>query len=1059
MKLLFGAILAGALLSQLNSLNAQTILVDWDSAWSYMHPLDGALPAGSGATTPHPVGSAAWYATAAAFGGYTGPSFTTPGAGFEAGSGDGPIGYDIITYTTAPVPPELPAEFTALGTTLTRPASGSRFTAYFRTTFTVPSDGNLYVSPTLRYLLDDGGFVYLDGELVLVVNEAVAAIDDYTTTAAGTANNEDRIRNADLSLPVGTMTGGSAITTPVTGGNARIVKRITALSPGVHTLAISVHNTSVDSSDLALATQLTAVATDCVIFATASNVTRSSNGTPNSTVDDTISFNLNVVPNGTVSSSWTISAPAGSAAAGKIGAYNASVPVTNIPFGEFASGPVVFTVADTSNSACSTTFSVIPQSIIATNNISSTNLPVFTVGKVDVPGWVFDENTRSFSMSNPGGTTPYVLTSESINTAGQLDLQFSGELVIVDSSSGNEDTDSFVASLIFDGITANPINLITPHDTLIADGVLTAFELATGAGTFTKDLSYVIPANVNSVQLVIQGLNNSANESFTVQGLSVGQAPAELRASAGKALVDNKGTANPSDDTFTVPVMITEVNLNPSTGWVSNSTPASGAYSSTQPVTTATFGPFPVASSPIVVSITDNVNSARRTDVTLSVPAPALTVSAPINPTRVENGPGTADDSFTFDLTITGTDGGPSWTHSTAGVTPAAGAFGTVTFTIPAPLPVGAVVLDVVDASYPAASLAVTVNVNDRYIIGQSDLSGGVVDVTTGLVNSPTVVWANDSLARTLTMGAGGTVNRVVESEVIDLTTSGDVFFSATFRANEVSTGSNFETGDKFKAELVYNVAGTPTTISLVTQYDFGNGAPSTTGTTGGANGAADGFINGYQGAIGTDLGDATVYATTAEDYNAHRNRDEFNRNSEETSVMIDNLFPLSATIPANADDVKLVITGLGAGGSETFTVSNILFSTSNADVDSDMDGMTDAYEDANDLDKNDDSDRDLDLDGDGQSNLHEFLAGTAANDSSSTLKITSVSRNATTGTINWSSVPGKTYRVDFSYDLLEWDDAEINFPSGGDTTTTGPVNLGAFGNPTELYFRVRVQN
>ena len=50
--------------------------------------------------------------------------------------------------------------------------------------------------------------------------------------------------------------------------------------------------------------------------------------------------------------------------------------------------------------------------------------------------------------------------------------------------------------------------------------------------------------------------------------------------------------------------------------------------------------------------------------------------------------------------------------------------------------------------------------------------------------------------------------------------------------------------------------------MNLISSLDIGNGGASTTGTLNGANGPANGFLNGYQGAAGTDLADGvTVYA------------------------------------------------------------------------------------------------------------------------------------------------------------------------------------------------------
>ncbi len=1039
--------------------SAQTTLLDWGQNWNYLHPTDGALPAGSGATTPHPDGTTPWFAEAFPFAAsYTGPSFTTSGANFDAGSGAGPFGYGTINYTSTPDP--APAEFTDVGTNLSSPASGDRFTAYFRTTFTVPNDGNFYINPTLRYILDDGGFVYLNGELILQINTNAA--DDYLTTASGTSNTESQIRTAELSLPVGSRTGANTVATTPFGNNATLLKSFPRLSPGTHTLAVSVHNSSSSSSDLAMAIQIQTEVVDCIITGSASSNTRDLEGTPANPTDDTISTNFTVASEGVVDTTWTITGPAGSSLVGQTGAYNTPVTIDNIPIADLASGVLTLEIADSTNAACTTTVDVLPQRIIGTNALPVTSLPIITSGNLDTPGWTYDDTVPNLVMNNPGGVEAvrYVVTSEDVDLTGQPDVQFTGTLTITDTSSGNEETDGFVAYLILDGDTANPVNLITRHDLITADGILTGDELASGQGTFVKTLNHVIPASVNSARLVIEGINNSASEVFTVAGLGITSAPPELQAYAGPIIFNNQGTENPGDDTYSSNVVITPVNLGLSTGWTSDKTPASGLYATPNPVT---FGPFDQFITLTTANISDVLDPSKTVSLQIVRELPELTINGPTNIIRIENGPGFADDSLTFDLEITGTNGGPHWVTPPNIFSPITNSFGVTTFTIPAPLTAGTITFDLSDVSYPTITETVTLRISDRYRVGQSDLTGSLVDLTTDLTTSPSERWVNDSTARTLTLSTASTGLSVVESEVIDLSTMGEVYFTGLLRALDTSSTSNFETGDRFKAELVYNVAGVPTTINLITPYDTGDGGSSTTGTLMGANGPADGFINGYLGAAGTDLADGvTVYASVAEDYDAHVDRDEFNPLNLPASASLDVSFSLTAAIPADADDVKLVITGQGIGGSESVVLSNILFTTEDVTSDSDGDGLPNTYEVANGLNPNDPSDRDTDLDGDGQSNFSEFLAGTDPNDPTSFLRITAYTLGGGSGSISWSSVPGKSYIIEFSTDLMTWTNLGSSFAAEAapaTETSSGNFPLTAIGTPPKAFFRVAVAN
>lgn len=114
---------------------------------------------------------------------------------------------------------------------------------------------------------------------------------------------------------------------------------------------------------------------------------------------------------------------------------------------------------------------------------------------------------------------------------------------------------------------------------------------------------------------------------------------------------------------------------------------------------------------------------------------------------------------------------------------------------------------------------------------------------------------------------------------------------------------------------------------------------------------------------------------------------------------------------------------------------------------DSDGDGLRDAWELANGLDPHDPSGPngpDGDPDGDGQSNLAERIAGTAANDPESVLRIVSSTHTGGGWELEWSSVPGKRYRILVSDDLAEWhpagEDPGFTVEASAGSTTSHPV-------------------
>ncbi len=86
--------------------------------------------------------------------------------------------------------------------------------------------------------------------------------------------------------------------------------------------------------------------------------------------------------------------------------------------------------------------------------------------------------------------------------------------------------------------------------------------------------------------------------------------------------------------------------------------------------------------------------------------------------------------------------------------------------------------------------------------------------------------------------------------------------------------------------------------------------------------------------------------------------------------------------------------------------------------LDSDGDGIPDSYELAQGLNPVSAGDAGVDADGDGWTNLQEYLAGTNPHNSRDALRITSITRAPVDVQINFTSVPGKSYRIECSTDL-----------------------------------------
>ena len=124
--------------------------------------------------------------------------------------------------------------------------------------------------------------------------------------------------------------------------------------------------------------------------------------------------------------------------------------------------------------------------------------------------------------------------------------------------------------------------------------------------------------------------------------------------------------------------------------------------------------------------------------------------------------------------------------------------------------------------------------------------------------------------------------------------------------------------------------------------------------------------------------------------------------------------------------------------------------------LDSDNDGLPDAWEDDHGLQTGNPADAALDADGDGQSNLDEFKAGTDPRLAGSVFTVSSAGYDSIgeTFTIEWPAVAGKLYRVTSGDDLLGWTPriSRVAMQSGVESVEL-PATAGS-----DRFFRVEVE-
>jgi hypothetical protein len=179
-------------------------VVAFDAAWEWLMIIESGSSAQIDPASMDPDFLATWTTPS-----YNGPAFRQGTAPLSYG------GLDLLL--SGSVPP---------GTLMDMPAPGTRGAVYCRTAFDLAGE---LTNVQLDYLIDDGFILYLDGVRWTSVN-----MDPNATSAFN-----------QLAL----ITGNEAALTSLNTG--------TTISPGHHTLHLSMHNNAVTSSDLGFMLRLT----------------------------------------------------------------------------------------------------------------------------------------------------------------------------------------------------------------------------------------------------------------------------------------------------------------------------------------------------------------------------------------------------------------------------------------------------------------------------------------------------------------------------------------------------------------------------------------------------------------------------------------------------------------------------------------------------------------------------------------------------------------------------------------------------------------------------------
>ena len=472
----------------------------------------------------------------------------------------------------------------------------------------------------------------------------------------------------------------------------------------------------------------------CDISATFTNVQCNANGTPSDDTDDTYTFDVMVTGSNT-GTGWTANDPNGTS-----GGYN-----TTISFGPYAisDGDLVITIADDVDGGCTTPINVVAPSTCSntcsiSNSVSNIlcndngtpsdasddtyTFEVVVTGLNISTGWTADDvNSESgfYGISNEfgpfaisGGAVSFTITDDGDPVCTTI-VTVSPPVTCSDECAINATNTTPVCN--DNGTPSDP-----GDDTFTFEVTVTGSNTGSSwtandpngtSGSYNTSVTFG-PYNISDGDIsftISDGSDSGCTETMMIVAPMTCSDLCDINATTTTPVCDNNGTpSDPSDDTYIFEVTV--IGSNTGSGWTANDVNnTTGTYNS--PIF---FGPYDIADGDFSFVITDNLDgSCMTTQIDISVPMTCSDLcdisSSTTTPICDDNGTPSdpSDDTFTFDLTVTGSNTGSGWSATDPNST--AGSYSTTTTFGPYAISGGDLTFTITDNADPGCTESVNI--------------------------------------------------------------------------------------------------------------------------------------------------------------------------------------------------------------------------------------------------------------------------------------------------------------------------------------------------------------